>query len=178
MPSAQELNSNLVNIEALCPVHRISISFGRTAWPRPTPLSSTTRLRRLRLRIPQPVGFSTSGIPACVARACMPSALNPSRTSPCHWYFSSMDIRVRAAAGLSRRRLRAWAWRSLLSIVLAKEAPPRTLVDLRARRSRAISSPVSTATRPTSTMSAYIRISAFCAVSFASSRASILPACM
>ena len=171
-------NSNLVNIEALCPVHRISISFGRPAWPRPTPSSSTTRLRRLRLRIPRPVGFSTSGIPACVALACMPSTLNPSRTSPCHWCFSSMGIRVQAAAGLSRRRLRAWAWRSLLSIVLAKEAPPRTLVDLRARRSRAISSPVSTATRPTSTMSAYIRIFAFCAVSFASSRASILPACL
>ena len=41
---------------------------------------------------------------------------------------------------------------------------------------RAISSPVSTATRPISTMSACTRIFAFCAVSFASSRASILPA--
>ena len=171
-------NGNLVNIEALCPVHRISISFGRAAWPRPTPSSSTMRLRRLRLRIPRPVGFSTSGIPACVVHACMPSTSSRSRRSPCRWCFSSMDIRVRAAAGLSRRRLRAWAWRSSRSIVLAKEAPPRTLADLRARRSRAISSPVSTATRPTSTMSAYIRISVFCAVSFASSRASILPACM
>ena len=39
-----------------------------------------------------------------------------------------MGIRVQAAAGLSRRRLRAWAWRSLLSIVLAKVAPPRTVI--------------------------------------------------
>ena len=169
-------NSNLVNIEALCPVHRISISFGRTAWPRPTPSSSTMRLRRLRLRIPRPVGFSTSGTPACVVHACMPSISSRFRTSPCRWCYSSTAIRVQAAAGLSRRRLRAWAWHSSLSIVLARVAPPRILVDLKARRLLGISSPVSTATRPTSTMSACTKIFAFCAASFASSRASIFPA--
>ena len=67
-------------------------------------------------------------------RAPAPSTLNPSRTSPCHWYFSSMGIRVQAAAGLSRRRLRAWAWHSSPSTAPAKEVPPRTLVDLRAQR--------------------------------------------
>ncbi|MFR3877239.1 MAG: acetylxylan esterase [Collinsella sp.] len=56
--------------------------------------------------------------------------------------------------------------------------PSEDIGGFEARRSRAISSPVSTATRPTSTISACTRISAFCAVSFASSRASILPACM
>lgn len=56
--------------------------------------------------------------------------------------------------------------------------PPRTLVDLRAQRLPGISSPASTATRPTSTMSAYTKIFESCAVLFVSSRASILPVCL
>mgnify|MGYP002224608525 CR=1 FL=1 len=53
--------------------------------------------------------------------------------------------------------------------------PSEDIWWIEARRSRAISSPVSTATRPTSTMSACTKISAFFAVLFVSSRASILP---